>query len=431
MKLSPIQFKVECGLTGYCHCQIIIPSTIIKTFFDFAATCKQATASSIGFKQGGVPVEYIQVHYKKHLISHMQEILFKHVVLPFLLKKLHEEKILVIGDLSLSKIFMEPDQDAIYTFEGLMPKEVYIQQWKHLPFKGTQRKKYRDIDIQVKTFLEDEVKLQEEYTKDNEIHVGDWVCFDCWLVDSNEEEVLPQKKLNLWLKIGNEEPDTVFQELFLGKKIGDKFVTNNQSIRHYFCELSTTPYTYAIAIKDILPHHYFSIENFKHHFKLKTKKDLHNKLIEVFSFGSDISQRKSIASEAFHTIIKRNNIIIAQSAIDAQKQVIIQEMQEKPDYTVYRMQKNFDEQITTLAKKQICEAVVADHIAHQESLTVTHADLKAYLNLLQRPRTKEFIYFALPATRISGQEQPIEAEMLKRQCLREKSLNHIIHYLSR
>jgi hypothetical protein len=55
----------------------------------------------------------------------------------------------------------------------------------------------------------------------------------------------------------------------------------------------------------------------------------------------------------------------------------------------------------------------------------------AYLNLMQRVRTKEFLYFTPPATEIEGQEFPITLENIKKACIREKALNHIIHHLTR
>ncbi len=431
VKQKTIQFEVDCNTPGVCKCHVIIPQSLIQQFFKHAAQVKQLDSDSQGFKKGGVPLDYIQVHYKKNILSHMQEIFLKHFVIDALLEYINKNKILIVGQLKLTAITMDTDQDAVYTFEGILPKEVYIQKWKNLPFKATQRKKYRDIDNQVKSFLEEEEGRQLIYQIENSIQVNDWVCFDTWIVDIDKKALFHNKKSHLWLKIGDEEPDLIFQELFLNKRIDDIILTDNQNLRQFFCNSFDAPYTYAIQIKDRLPFKYFSVEYLKHHFRLKTKKDLHNKLIEIFSYTADVSQSRSIADMALNTIIKRNNILVPPSSVETQKEIIIQELQRKPDYTLYKMKSDFDDHITSLAKKQLYEIVVTDYIAYTENLTVSHVDIKSYFNLMQRTRTKEFLYFNPPETQIEGQESPITIESIKKACLREKALNHIIHHLTR
>ena len=431
MKQKGIQFIVDCDTPGVCKCHVVIPQSYIKQFFKHASQVKQIDTQSIGFKKGSVPLDYIETHYKKDILDHMQEIFLKHFVIDVLLENLQKNKLLVVGKLQLTAVDIDSNKDATYSFEGILPKEVYIQRWKHLPFKATQRKKYRDIDNQVKSFLEEESKLEEAFKNQDTIQIEDWVCFDAWIVDTQKKSLFLNKKSNLWLKIGNEEPDVVFQEIFLGKKINDLFITDNPSLRHYFCDIFDAPYTYAIQIKDRLSHQYFSIESLKNHFKIKTKKDLHNKLIEIFSYSSDVSQRRSTAETALNTIIKRNNILVPPVSVDTQKHIIVNELKLKPDYNIYKMKPDFDDHITTLAKKQIYEMVVADHIAYSENLTANHQDLKSYLNLLQRTRTKEFLYFPIPETRIEGQEAPISKVALEKSCIREKALNHIIYHLTK
>lgn len=431
VKQKVVQFEVDCNTPGICKCHVTIPQAFIQQFFKHAAQIKQLDSDSQGFKRGSVPLDYIQVHYKKNILNHMQEIFLKHFVIDALLEYIHKNKILIVGQLKLVEITMDPDKDAVYTFEGILPKEVYIQRWKNLPFKATQRKKYRDIDNQVKSFLEEEEGRQLIYEIEKSVQVNDWVCFDTWIVDIDKKSLFHNKKSQLWLKIGEEEPDLIFQELFLNKRVDDIFLTDNNSLRQYFCSSFDAPYTYAIHIRDRLPYKYFSIEYLKHHFKLKTKKDLHNKLIEIFSYSSDVSQSRSIADMALNTIIKRNNILVPPTSVQAQKELIIQELQLKPDYTLYKMKPDFEDNITTLAKKQLYEIVATDYIAYTENLTVNHQDIKAYFNLMQRTRTKEFLYFNPPSTQIHGQEVPITIESIKKACLREKSLNHIIHHLTK
>ncbi len=426
-----IQFEVDCSTPGLCKCHVIIPQAFIQQFFQHAAEIKQTDLHSQGFKKGNVPLDYIQVHYKKNILNHMQEIFLKYFVIDTLLEFIHKNKILVVGQLNLIDIKMDTEHDAIFTFEGILPKEIYIQRWKNLPFKATVRKKYRDIDNQVKSFLEEENNKQIIFEKEKTVQVNDWICFDAWILNNQNKPLFPEKKSELWLKIGDEEPDMIFHELFLNKKVHDTIITDNQSLRQYFCGNFETPYKYGLQIKDRLPYKYFSIEHLKHHFKIKTGKQLHNKLIEIFSYTADVSQYRSIADMALNTIIKRNNILVPPSSVHAQKEIIIQELQQKPDYTLYKMKSDFDNHITTLAKKQLYELVAADYIAYTENISVNHMDVKAYLNLMQRNRTKEFLYFNPPVTQVEGEESPIQTEIIKKACLREKALNHIIHHLTR
>ena len=74
--------------------------------------------------------------------------------------------------------------------------------------------------------------------------------------------------------------------------------------------------------------------------------------------------------------------------------------------------------------------IIIDTIAYQESITVTSEDIRAYLNLLNRPRMKEFMYFIPPSPKMFGQDIPLPSELIKRYALREKTLNHVIQYLT-
>ena len=410
---------------------IEIPKEVISDFFDFAATNQQKRVSSPGFKENAIPLEYIKEHYKKNIINHTKEITLKYFVFDFLLEKIQEHKFMIVGEPELKSISMDLDQNAVYTFIAQAPRELFIQSWKNLPFKATQRKKYRDIDNQVTYFLSTEEESYKEHKHVTSVQLGDWVSFNAWIINDKNKPIFKQNKTSLWLKIGHEEPDKVFLSLFLNKSIGDTFVTDNPSLQHYFCELFDTSYVYMIEIIDILPYSYFSIEHLKQHFKLKTKKDLHNKLIEIFSFNSDISQRRTIAHSALDIIITKNNIMIDPESVKKHQFFLIQDLQQTPDYNVYKMDTKFLDRAYELAEKQLVEKIIADHIAYQENLLVQPTDIKSMLSLLQRTRTKEFLYFPFLQTKHQGQEVPVSLKQLHRSCLREKAVNHIIHHLTK
>ena len=115
----------------------------------------------------------------------------------------------------------------------------------------------------------------------------------------------------------------------------------------------------------------------------------------------------------------------------ANKKLYLDAYLHNPDYIVYKNQPNFKENTKQLATKQIKEIIFIDQLAHMENITSSDDDIKSYLNFIKRMRTKEFIYFNPPMTKIKGQEMPLSAELLRQCCLREKTLNYIIHHLTR
>jgi len=151
----------------------------------------------------------------------------------------------------------------------------------------------------------------------------------------------------------------------------------------------------------------------------------------VFSFHNDISQRRLMTFEALGLIMKKNQIVMPDSAIAIQKREILQEMRSKADFMVYKMDHNFDLQVTDLAKKQLADSIIAESIAYGDNLTVSDQDIKGLLHLTQRPRIKDFIYFPFIKSQANGQEFPVEQETLNHFCLKEKAVNHIIHHLTK
>lgn len=95
------------------------------------------------------------------------------------------------------------------------------------------------------------------------------------------------------------------------------------------------------------------------------------------------------------------------------------------------MQKDFKKYVRQLAEKQTREMLLLDQLAYDENIDVSNQDVKHYLNLIKRPRTKEFIYFDPPISKLRGQEILFPNQELKQACLREKTLNHMIYHLTK
>ncbi len=428
---DPLVFSIEAISPRLSKATITIPSSLVDAFYHQALLSHQHMVQAFGFNKGEIPLEYLQENYHTDIIDHLKELLFKYFVLSGLYRNIRDRKILIVGNPRITDIHVVPHEDAHYTFELSVFPEIVLQKWKFFPFKAPKRKNYKDIDRQVESFLKEEQDRLKEF-EHNGIEMGDWVSFDVTLTDKTRNPLFADPvHESLWLRMGDEEADAALHELFLGKSVGDSFATLNSGLQEYFNDQIDTHYTFHVTITDVLKHAYFCLEHFKYHFKLKTNKEAFHKLIEVFSYRNDLSQRRAMAEEALKLLLGKHPFDVPDYLVTRQEELILHTVQDNPDYAVYRMQKDFKDHIRQLAKKQCKQMILLEHIAYQENISLVNQDIKAYLNLTNRPRTKEFIYFDLPITKIRGQEVPLPAEELKQICLREKSLNHIIYHLTK
>ena len=411
--------------------KVIVPASIMQNFFDLAIQHQQNIVNPTGFKQGITPRLYIQEHFKTPILKSIKDLGLRFFGINALLQHIRAEKIVLIGHPELKDIEVDSQGNAIYTFQASTPKELYIQSWKYLPFQAVPRKKYRDIDKQVALFLQEETELSAKNATNQKIYPLDWVNFKIWVLDKNNEPLFADKMTSNWIRIGDEETDIDTQKLFVGKKVGDKFVTDNIIFQEYFCQNSYNQYDYLVEILDVVPYNNFSFDNFKHYFKIKTHKDLLSKITEIFSFNNDISQRRSIAFEALDLIIRKNQIVIPDASIFSQKKQIIQTLQYKTDFIVYKQDPDFEHHITNMAQRQLLDSAVAENIAYQDNLQISQTDIKAILQLTQRPRLRDFLYFPFIKTQMQGQEIPIDAATLYHYALKEKAVNHIIYHLTK
>lgn len=409
--------------------KITVDQKTVESLFYHAALLHQQFAQTQGFLHGQIPLEYIMQHYKEHITNHIQEFLLKFYVINYLYDEIRNKELVVVGDPQLTAITHD-QKKIVYNFELTLFPDLQIFEWKHFPFKTPKRKNYKDLDHQAFSFLKDEREFSLE-NNFNEIQIGDWVFFSLLLLEENQQPLAAHTKQNFWFKIGNEETESLLRSIFIGRKLGDKFYTNNKGLQNYFSDQLDTNYLFELEILDIVPYKFFCIEQFKHHFKLKTQKEVHQKLIEIFSYRNDISQRREIVEESFKLMLTKHKFTLPATFIAHQEELIVEKIQGNPDYNVYRMQKDFNLRIRQLAEKQMKELIFIDKFSYQENIFATEADIKGYLNLMNRPRTKEFICFEFSSFKIQGQEVPIPLAALKKTCLREKAINHIIYHLTK
>jgi FKBP-type peptidyl-prolyl cis-trans isomerase (trigger factor) len=141
--------------------------------------------------------------------------------------------------------------------------------------------------------------------------------------------------------------------------------------------------------------------------------------------------RRSIAEEALKILLSKHRFTVPNYLVLRQQKIVMDKIKHNPDYHVYRVQRDFQDRVRQLAEKQIRETVFLDQFIYNENINANNVDIKGYLNLTNRQRMKDFLYFDTPSTKLSGQEIPLSHQELKRFCLREKALNHIIYHLTK
>jgi FKBP-type peptidyl-prolyl cis-trans isomerase (trigger factor) len=409
---------------------ITVPEPLVTSLYNQASLSQKNVTETQGFAKGQVPLDYIQESFKTNLIEHLQEFLFTYCVTPFLQEELRSNRILMTGEPRLIKVNVDPHTQARYDFEISVVQPPEIQDWKYLPFRAPKRKNYKDLDRQVEMFINEE-KEKLDHMRNTSIGIGDWVMLTVSLLDADGLSALGSHKVTFWLRVGDEEADLSFKDLVYQKQIGATFTTQNRALQEYFSDCIDTSYTFLVEIVDCVKNDYFCTETFKRQFKIKTNKLLYQKLIEVFSYRNDISLRRAMVQDALQLLLSKHPISIPSHLILRQEQKILDTIKDKPDYQVYRTQKDFKQRVQQLAEKQVREMLFLDQLAYEEKLTATNEDIRQYLNLSLRPRTKEFIYFDPPITKQQGQEIPISHPELQQYCLREKTINHIIYHLTK
>lgn len=426
-----LHFVFEQEKQTLANLSITVPEQFVNTLFKLAVHDQKSIVHTLGFNKGEVPLEYIEQNFMTGLVKHTQEFLFRYFVLPSLYKEIRSRKLLLVGEPRLIDVRVAYNAPAIFTFELSIFEHIPLQEWKYFPFKAPKRKKYKDLDRQVDTFVKEEHELHKSFTDEHTIHHNDWVLFLAEPVDASNASIFDHEPLMLWLKMGDEDADDTLRNVFINKKNGEQFLSDNIGLQDFFSQEFETHYMFRITIVDILHDNYFCFELFKKQFRIKTNKEMLQKLIEVFSYRNDLSQRRSMIEEALSLLLHKHRLSIPHHLIMQQHERILEIIHTNPDYHVYRMQKDFNQLVSQLAEKQIKETLIIEQIAYHDNVTAADIDMKTYLNLTKRARAREFIFFDPPITKIEGKEVPLCAEELRHVCMREKAINHIIYHLTR
>jgi len=408
---------------------ITVDKPYVESLYQEALSQQKQDVRVHGFAPGNTPLNYLEKTYKLPIVEHLQQFFLSSCVLNFLTDQLALKKIVVMGEPRLKALTLSPEDGASFSFEIDTLQIKLNQDWDRIAFRAPGRKNYHDLDKQVELFLKEE--SIDNAPAPAKINMDDWICVTLQPVGRDRKPLLGSHKDTVWLKIGDEESDEDAQNLFIGKKKGDSFESKASFLQNYAGNSFDTCYTFAITIVHHLDQAKFCLEAFRRHFKLKAARDIHLKLIEVFSYRHDISQRRETAEAALKTLSRNYQMTIPEHLIEKQKKSLLELVHLNPDYYVYKAQPDFKEKIALLAEKQLKELALIDAIAYKENIQVSHDDIVSYLNLMKRQRTKEFIYFSLPTTKLYDCEVLFSHEIMRQQCLREKTLNYLIGRLAK
>jgi len=428
MATSHMHFSWEQSSTCFAKSTVIVDKEIVQPIATHVAQLYRNYSALPGYEDKKLPLEYTKSYFAAEISQDSQEFIYKHFVIQFLLDQLQVNRIITANWPRLADI-TSANGSITYHFILTVAPSLTLKEWKHFVFKQPERKNYKDLDNQVIHFVKQATDTARHQDK-TIIEPGDWIYFALSLVDPVTKESDLPLITHYWIKMSSEVVLSALQQEFLHKKTNDEFVVSSLPFAHALQSTIEEPYHYHITIKFITKGAHLSLDFFKSTFKLKTRADIHKKLIEVFSYRNDISQRRSTIEELFHLLFTKHRFEIPKHIITRKKEVLLSTIKKQSDYNVYKSNKHFETNLSILAETMLKEELIIDHIAHEEEIIVTMMDVAHYLHLFNNERLKEFIYFKPLIDSIEESTVPLHEGILAQAVLREKTLNFILYTLS-
>jgi FKBP-type peptidyl-prolyl cis-trans isomerase (trigger factor) len=424
-----IQMSTKPISSHLLRAQILVPTSIIKETYKRAVVLYTKYAQPEGLKNITLPHDYVEKEHANEIRNNVKKFILKHIVIDYLLNQVSNKKIAIANYPRLKKMDFLKNGSIEYLFDLSIATQLPLKDWKLFTFKAPKRKRYKDLDKQVDFFLKREC---DKHKKLNGLVIenNDWVNFDAIIIGDKKKPIIPLHKANFWMKVNITHIEKPFHMHFIGKQEQDSFLTHSIPINEEFQDSLTENCNFLITIKSVAKGSHLSIEAFKTIFKLKNKIDIHNKLIEVFSYRNDISQRRSIIEEVFHLFFSKHRFEVAKHLTIRKQESLINMLRKQPDYQVYKAQKDFHQKVAMLAEKLLKEEILIDQIAYKENIKVSSKDIKHYLTLFNNNRLREFVYFKPAFEPLEDNDNPLPESFLKQAVLREKTLNYVIHSLT-
>ena len=107
-----------------------------------------------GFLQKDIPLDYLEETYNQEIKQKLKSYLFSHIVVDNLINELMAKKIPYSNYPRLTNIKTSNENDISFFFDLSLTEPIELKEWKNFAFKSPKRKRYKDLDKQVKIFLE-------------------------------------------------------------------------------------------------------------------------------------------------------------------------------------------------------------------------------------------------------------------------------------
>lgn len=379
-----------------------------------------------GFQPKNVPLDYIQATLQEEIAKKMRSLFLRHVIVNVIDQHIQSNKIISSNYPRLTKVETPSNGPWVFDFDLTRAHSVELKEWRNFSFKQPKRKRYKDLDKQVINFLDHETT--ELKRLDNEkVEEQDWVFFKATLCNAEGELFEPTIESHFWINVKQHAGIDVLRDIFVGKRLGDSFVTNLLDMDQGFNEYENYRYYFKVVIVCVVKGGRLSLDLLKGNFRLKNKNDVHNKLMEVFSFRNDESQRRSTIEEVFHLLLSKHRFEVPKHLVLRRQEDLLLAIMKQPDYHVYKAQKDFNHHLELLAEKQLKEEILIDQIGFQEDIQGEMIDAQHYLHLFGNKKLHEFLYFKPVVSRLDQFNIPLNLALLQQTFTREKTLNYIIH----
>lgn len=428
MATPHMRFSLEHSSSCFAYGSVSVEPALVQSVTTQVAKLYQNYSALPGYENKKLPLEYAKSYFATEIKQDTQEFLYKHFVLQFLLDSIRQKLITTANWPRLTEV-KSVDGSIAYHFTLTLTPELQLKEWKHFVFKQPERKNYKDLDNQVVHFIKqatDSARAHEQSL----VEQSDWVYFSAQILDSETNEPLVEERCRYWMRMGSDVILTTLQQHFLNKSLGDSFVLTSLPFSSNVSGGSEDPCHYKVTIELVAKGAHMSLEFFRQTFKLKTRADIHKKLIEVFSYRNDVSQRRLTIDELFHLLFTKHRFEMPKHIVTRKKEALLSSIKKQSDYNIYKSSKNFDINLTLLAEKMLKDELMIDRIACHEKIELHSVDIAHYLHLFNNERLKEFIYFKPLIDNVEDSTVPIHEAILAQAALREKTLNYILHTLS-
>jgi FKBP-type peptidyl-prolyl cis-trans isomerase (trigger factor) len=384
-----------------------------------------------GFNLGEIPEEYIKKNYCVSAQENCRKYILKYFILDFLDEQLIKHQICCASEPKLQEVRSRPNDALEFIFKVSTVEGVLTQDWKIFNFSPPKRKLYKDLDRQAALSMKDAEESVVEPGKENVVENNDWVNIELLPLNNNNQPMFREHKNNFWLKINTKYVTSFFHNIFLGKSRDDVITTDNIKIYGLPDDILSVKGKFKVFIKSIVKQASFSLDSLRSIFSLKSKQDIHEKLIEIYSFRNDVSQRKLIIEEAFRVILAKLKFEVPGYLILRRQESLLKDMRKLPDYNVYKADANFCKHVSALSEKQLKEEILIEHIAKSENISTSPQEISDYLGLISHDRLSEFVYFKHLSESLEDSTHLIRQAQLELIILKEKVLNFIIKTLTK